>query len=240
MTRNRQPAVKSVQISEEEARTGPEAKEWSKAREIEREQLRKLGVYTIIQEIPPGARTVDTKWVYKIKRRADETIEKYKARKVGRGFSQKYGIDYDETHAQMARMETWRILMTIALSLGLSIHQWDVVGAYLTADLKHDIYIEDKDEKGNTQYWKLHKALYGLKQSAYEWGKKLKKILREIGLRPTVKDEGCFTSGKIIIAVHVDDICRIGEKGDLAEFGQQLQQFVDIEDKGFPTKILGM
>jgi len=53
--------------------------------------------------------------VYLVKRKADRTIEKYKARKVGRGFTQEEGINYDETYAQMMRTETFKILLVIAL-----------------------------------------------------------------------------------------------------------------------------
>jgi len=58
---------------------------------------------------------VDTKWVYVVKRKADGTIEKYKARKVGRGFSQEAGINYDETYAQVMRPETLKMLLVLAL-----------------------------------------------------------------------------------------------------------------------------
>jgi hypothetical protein len=58
------------------------------------------------------------------------SIEKFKARKVGRGFSQEKGINYDETYAQMARLETLQIMLTAALSKGWKICQWDVVAGF--------------------------------------------------------------------------------------------------------------
>ena len=63
-------------------------------------QLRKYGVYEVVSNLPVDIKPVSTKWVYVIKRKADSTVERYKARKVGRGFSQIKGIDYDETNAQ--------------------------------------------------------------------------------------------------------------------------------------------
>jgi len=99
-------------------------------------------------DIPEGTKIVDTKWVYLVKRRADGSVEKYKARKVGRGFTQEAGVNYDETYAQMIRPETLKILLVIALHRKWTIRQWDVVAAYLQALLRHDIYITDINEDG--------------------------------------------------------------------------------------------
>ena len=106
--------------TDQQARSGPHQAEWAEARHKERTQLQKYGVYSIVKEkdIPEGVNLVDTKWVYVIKRKADGSIEKFKGRKVGRGFTQQLGIDYDETHAQTMRAETMKILMVIALSKG--------------------------------------------------------------------------------------------------------------------------
>ena len=101
--------------TDQQTRSGPHQAEWAKAREKERAQFRKYDVYTEVDKIPEGVIPVDTKWVYVIKRKADGSIEKFKARKVGRGFTQQYGVNYDETYAQTMRPETLRILITIAL-----------------------------------------------------------------------------------------------------------------------------
>jgi hypothetical protein len=66
------------------------------------------------------------------------------------------------TYAQMARLETWRVMFTVALSKGWKIRQWDVA-AYLQAKLENTVYITDLNEEGKIEYWILHKALYGLK-----------------------------------------------------------------------------
>lgn len=81
--------------SEQETRTRDDVTNWLRAQESEREQLRTYGVYSVInkQDIPENTKIVDTKWVYKIKRGIDGGIAKYKARKVGRGFNQEYGVN---------------------------------------------------------------------------------------------------------------------------------------------------
>jgi len=135
-------------------------------------------------DILEGTKIVDTKWVYVIKRKTDSTIEKYKAQKVSRGFTQEAGISYDtdKTYAQMMRPETLKILLVIALHRGWAICQWDVVAAYLQASLHHDVYVSDINEQGEVEYWKLNKALYGLKQAGNEWLKTLQRILHLTGL----------------------------------------------------------
>lgn len=89
--------------TEQQARTFAQASEWAEARKRERAQLQKYEVFTRIprEKIPEGAKVVDTKWVYVIKRRPEASIEKYKGRKVARGFTQEQGINYEQTYSQM-------------------------------------------------------------------------------------------------------------------------------------------
>jgi hypothetical protein len=170
--------------TDEQSRDGVYKNEWQNPRQTEQEQLQRYdGMYSKVEGIPEGYKTVDTKWVYVIKRNPNGSIKKFKARKVGRGFSQEKGIDYDKTYAQMARIETWRVMLTVALSKGWKIRQWDVVAAHLQAKLEHTVYIKDLNEEGKIEYWILHKALHGLKQAAHEWSKKLKQILEYAGFQ---------------------------------------------------------
>ena len=177
-TRTRKPTEKAtVQAvgtdpdhpTDEQARSSPDVAKWAEARKREGSQLEKYGVFTKVSKssIREGTKMVDTKWVYVVKQKPDGTIEKYKARKVGRGFTQVDGISYDsdQTYAQMMRPETLKMLLIIALYRAWEIRQWDVIAAYLQAQLHHDVYISDINEEGEVEYWKLNKALYGLKQA---------------------------------------------------------------------------
>lgn len=229
--------------TDEQARNSPYAKEWAKARQKERAQLVKYRVFMKIKKLPEGVKPVDTKWVYVIKRGPNGEIETYEARKVGRGFTQIEGINYDETYAQMMRPKTRKMLLIIALYRGWEIRQWDVVAAYLQANLHHDIYISDTNEEGEIEYWKLHKALYGLKQAGHEWYKTLERILEIAGLKQCIGDEGAYASrrGNILIGTHVDDLIGIAPQGaTLDEIEKSIQASVELEKRGKPGKILGM
>ena len=229
--------------TDQQARTSKESLKWMEARKAERNQLQQYGVYSIVEKLPSGVTPVDTKWVYVVKRDAKGNVIQYKARKVGRGFTQEYGINYDETYSQMARPETWRILLTLMVQRKWKIQQWDVVAAYLQADLRHEVYVEDTTEEGEKEYWKLHKALYGLKQAGYEWYMKLRGILEDIGFHACIGDPGCYvnTKTKTIVCTHVDDLVAFGPDGDaLDTTAFQIEKEVELKKSGRPSKLLGM
>ena len=231
--------------TDEQARTSPNATKWAEARRKERSQLEKYGVFTKVNKdsIPEGTKIVDTKWVYVIKRKNDGTIEKFKARKVGRGFTQIEGVNFDETYAQMMRPETLKILLIVALYREWEVRQWDVIAAYLQAQLHHDVYISDINEEGEVEYWKLNKALYGLKQAGHEWYKTLERILNIAGLKQCTGDEGTYAApqGHPIVGTHVDDLIGIAPSTkDLDRLEQSIEDTVELDKRGKPRKMLGM
>ena len=236
---------------DEQARSCSKAHEWAKARQTEREKLQQYGVYSIVQKhvIPEGIQPVDTKWVYNVKKDSSGSITRYRARKVGRGFTQEYGLNYHETFSQMARSESWRILLTIAVNTPeWTVMQCDVKAAYLQADLdpNHRIYVKDITETGETEYWKLHKALYGLKQAGHPWYNWMRSIMTSVGYVQSIGDTGCFNrpthSGipEAVISTHVDDMAGYGTLKALTAFEKAVEREVELEKLGQPTKLLGM
>jgi hypothetical protein len=110
----------------------------------------------------------NSKWVYKIKRKVDDCLDRYKAWLVAKGFKQQYGIDYEETFSPVIKSPTIRIILSLAVSRGWSIRQLDVQNAFLHGLLEEVFMHQPKgyEDKDRPHYiCKLDKALYGLKQA---------------------------------------------------------------------------
>ncbi|KAJ7969147.1 Retrovirus-related Pol polyprotein from transposon TNT 1-94 [Quillaja saponaria] len=132
--------LSSVSIPQdwEEALADPK---WEDAMVEEMKALSKNDTWELAS-LPHGKRAVGCKWVFTIKRKADGTIERYKARLVARGFTQTYGVDYQETFAPVAKMNSIRVLISCAANLGWDLQQLDVKNAFLHGDLAEEVYME--------------------------------------------------------------------------------------------------
>src|SRR5437762_11585033 len=92
---------------------------------------------------PPDANIVESRWAFDVK---DESPPHYKARFVAKGYSQRYGIDYEETYTPVVKPETLRVLFAIAAARGYSIHMMDVITAFLNSILREKIYVKRSEE----------------------------------------------------------------------------------------------
>jgi hypothetical protein len=130
------------------------------------QSITKNDVWEVVPR-PEGKSMVTSKWLFKIQHSADGSIEKYKARFVSRVFSQKEGIDYDETLAPVARYTSIRTIISLALVLGWKLHQMDVKTTFLNGQVEEVVYIEQQEgfviHRKESHVCKLRKALYGLK-----------------------------------------------------------------------------
>jgi hypothetical protein len=95
--------------------------EWEKAMEVEHEILMKNQTWDLTA-LPSGKKPIGCKWVYKVKYKADGTLDKYKARLVAKGFSQREGIDYEETFAPTMNMSTIHLVLAMAAQQGWKVH----------------------------------------------------------------------------------------------------------------------
>ena len=128
-------------------------------------------------DLPEGKNPIGTKWVFKVKRKRDGTIDRYKARFVAKGYAQQEGIDYYETFVATSRASTIRSLVAIASHHGWKVHQLDVKIAFLNGDLQEEVYVSQPSDfimhGQEKKACKLHKALYGLKQAPRAWYEKI-------------------------------------------------------------------
>ena len=104
-----------------DALNSPDQAKWMKAMEKEIESLRENDVWELV-DLPKGRKAVGSKWVFKVKTDAEGSVERFKARLVAQGFSQKSGIDYDETFSPVARFESVRTVIALAVQNGLKLY----------------------------------------------------------------------------------------------------------------------
>lgn len=132
-------AIDSVQIpnSIQEALEHPG---WKKAVSEGIMALEKNGTW-VISDLPPGKRPVGRKWVFSVKHKADGSIERLKARLVAKEFTQSYGIDYQETFAPEAKLNTIRVL-SLAANQDWPLHQLDVQKIHLNGNLMKEVYMK--------------------------------------------------------------------------------------------------
>ena len=155
-----------------------------------------------------------------------------KARLVAQGYSQMEGVDYDETFAPVARMESIRILLALACHLKFKLYQMDIKTTFLNGFLKEDVYVAQPkgfiDPHFPNHVLYLKKALYGLKQAPRAWYDRLTQYFVSHGFTKRKANQTLFTKregGKLIIAqVYVDDIIFGLTKDELAYSFSKLMQ----------------
>ena len=132
------------------------------------------------------------KWIYKIKHATYGSIEKYKARFVARGFSQKEGIYYEETFALVARYTSIRTIMALASMMKWDLHKMNVNATFLNGMLEEEVYIKQPQEfeieNIVTHLCKLKRTLYGLKQAPRDWYGRIDSFLTSMGFTKSKVD----------------------------------------------------
>ena len=180
--------------------------------------LRKNGTWEIV-EAPKDQKIVGCKWVFTIKSKADGSVERYKARLVAKGFTHTYGIDYQETFAPVAKINSIRVLLSLAVNLNWPLYQLDVKNAFLNGDLDEEVFMRlppgFETKFGAEKVCKLKKSLYGLKQSPRAWFERFGKAVKRLGYDQSQADHTMFyrhsKEGKItVLIIYVDDIILTG------------------------------
>lgn len=176
--------------SYDEVMRRPDRKLWIQAMKEEIASLDQNQTW-MLTDLPEGRKAIRNKWVFKTKRGPDGNIQRYKARLVVKGCSQKPGIDYEDVYSPVVRYSTIRYLMALAVKFDFDVDQMDVVTAFLQGELgDEELYMMQPEgfDKVNGKVCRLKKALYGLKQSSRVWNGKLDAVLREFGLQRSQVD----------------------------------------------------
>jgi hypothetical protein len=162
----------------------------------------------------PKQNVVGTKWVFRNKQDEHGVITRNKAQLVAKGYSQVEGLDFDETFAPVARLESIRILLAYATHHDFKLYQMNVKSAFLNRSIKEEVYVEQPPgfevEEYPNHVYKLHKALYGLKQAPRAWYECFRDFLIDNGFRISKEDSTLFTrrvdNDIFICQIQVDDI----------------------------------
>lgn len=193
-----------------------------------------------VVDLPPGKIPIGCRWVYKIKYKADGSIERYKARLVAKGYTQMEGIDYFDTFSLVAKITTVRVLLTIVAIQGWYVEQLDVNNAFLHGDFHEEVYMTlppGISISKPSQVCKLRKSLYGLKQASRQWYSKLSSFLISLGYAQSQADHSLYVKSHkeffTAILVYVDDIVVAGNSM------LEIQNVKHLLDQKFRIKDLG-
>ncbi|KAJ0551653.1 putative RNA-directed DNA polymerase [Helianthus annuus] len=224
-------------------------KVWQVAMAEEIAAIEKNNTWELVP-LPAGKNIVGVKWLFKSKLGANGQVIRHKARLVAKGYSQKKGVDFEETFAPVARFETIRVVLAVAAQRGWLVHQLDVKSAFLNGELDEDIYVEQPEgyklKNSEDKVYKLKKALYGLKQAPRAWYAKIDGYFTKNGYNrslnePTLYVKQVSNNDIIYVCLYVDDIiCTSSCESLVSEFKQGMQEVFEMTDMGLLQYFLGL
>ncbi|GKA53119.1 retrotransposon protein, putative, ty1-copia subclass [Tanacetum coccineum] len=206
----------------------PESKKWLDTMNVEIQYMKDNDVWVLV-ELPPNARTVGSKWLFK-KRLT-------------------WMVDYEETFSPVADIRAIRILIALAAYYDYEIWQMDVKTAFLNGHLFEEVYMEQPEGFVNPKYpnhvCKLKRSIYGLKQASRQWNKRFDDEIKKFGFTQN-PDEPCVylkASGSYvaILILYVDDILLMGNNIPmLQDVKSYLGRSFAMKDLGDAAYILGI
>nr|GFA65763.1 retrotransposon protein, putative, Ty1-copia subclass [Tanacetum cinerariifolium] len=195
----------------------------------------------VLVELPPNARTIGSKWLFKKKTDMDGAVYIFKACLIVKGFTQTFEIDYEETFSPVTDIRAIRILIAIAAYYNYEIWQMDFKTAFLNGHLSEKVYMEQPEGFVNPKYpnhvCKLKRFIYGLKQASRQWNKRFDDKIKKFGFTQN-PDEPCvyIKASKSYIAIlilYADDILLMGNNIPM------LQDVKSYVGRSFAMKDLG-
>lgn len=202
-----------------------------------------------LQEPTGHENIVGCKWIFRIKRNSDGSVQRFKARLVAKGFHQQPGVDYLDTFSPVVKPTTIRVVLSLAISQGWPLQQLDVNNAFLQGHLSETVFMQQPpgfiDQDHPTFICKLRKAIYGLKQAPRAWYQELRTFLLASGFKHSHADTSLFilhnSSHVIYMLVYVDDLIVTGSNPEFVQrFVDSLAQRFSIKDLGQLSYFLGV
>ncbi|KAJ4821290.1 Pol [Rhynchospora pubera] len=221
---------------------------WIVAMQEELNQFERNQVWKLVP-LPSGKQVIGVKWVYRNKLSEDGIVVRNKVRLVAQGFKQQKGIDFEETFAPVARLESIRMLLAYAANKDFTLFQMDVKSAFLNGWIDEEVYVQQPpdfvDHFNPDHVYKLHKALYGLKQAPRAWYGRLCTFLLDNDFSRGKMDTTLFTKKRydhlLLVQIYVDDIIFGSTNATLAqEFSSLMSSEFEMSMMGELTFFLGL
>ncbi|CAI7759265.1 unnamed protein product [Closterium sp. NIES-53] len=246
-------AVHGASLSREpttvqQALGGEHSEKWCEVMDRELKGLEDRNTWKMVPIAVARNKTILTKkWVFRVKTKADGTIDKFKVQWVVRGFGQQHGRDFTETFTPVSRYTSLRILLAVAAMKRKKLRQVDVANAFLYALV--DALIFDEQPHGSIkdpdQVCQLLKSLYRIKQALRLWQQYLHTRLIPVGFQQLPHDQGMYRLTKaaeyILLIVYVDDLLYIGSTDGITTwFEGELQQDLSLTVSPTVTQYLGL
>ncbi|GKD87799.1 retrotransposon protein, putative, ty1-copia subclass [Tanacetum coccineum] len=195
----------------------PESKKWLAAMNVEMQSIKDNDIWELV-ELPPNAKIVGNKWLFKKKTDMDGAIHTFKSCLVEKGFTQTYGVNYEETFSPVADIRAIRILIAIAAFYNYEIWQMDFKTAFLNGHLSEEVYMTQPEGFVNPKYpnhvYKLKRSIYGLKQAPRQWNKRFDDEIKKFGFNQNRDEPFVYqkVSGSYVtfLILYVDDILIMG------------------------------
>ena len=233
--------------------SGPHSERWKEAIAKELAGLLALGTWELVPatSMPRGSNLMHCHYVLTVKRKRDGSVDKFKARLVADGNTQKYGVDFDRIFSTVVKASTIRLVLVVAAANDYNLSQIDIKQAYLQAEVTENLFmrvppgIHPFDDQGRPLVCKLKRSIYGLKQAGKEWSTLFADFIVSWGFVRSTIDVCLFTyssgSGLLWILVYVDDALIVDNDAALrARFVADLARRFPVDDRGELEWMLGV
>ena len=199
--------------------------------------------------LPEGVKPIGCKWIFKTKRDLNGEVERYKARLIAKGYTQKEGIDYKETFSPVSSKDSFRTIMALMAHFDLKLFQMDVKTAFLNGDIDETIYMMQPENflSSDTKKMvcKLNKSIFGLKQASRQWYYKFHQVIISSGFDMKMVDDCIYhtlsRSNHIYLVLYVDHILlATNDIGMLHETKRFISKKFEMKDLGDASFVLGI